>query len=371
MTLQADLDFEKELWGTAVALRGTVAPADYKHYVLPLLFLRYLSLRYEQRYDQLQLALKDPKSDYYTGDAEVDDEILKDRAEYERFNVFIVPEEASWDYLRQHARADDIKLKIDSAMRILEEAYPQKLAGVLPRIFAGSALSVDQVAGLITLFSKDIFTGKRGIDLLGRTYEYFITNFASTEGNRGGEFYTPSSIVRLLVAMLEPISGKVLDPAVGSGGPFVQSALFTDNARNLSFYGQERVENTLRLCSMNLILHGLDDDIRLGDSLLNDQHPTLRANHIVTNPPFNMRNWGADKIDGNDARLRIGYSRGQVTNSNANYMWMMHYLYHLDDGGTAGYVRANGAMTTNTAEEKWVPRPTARTQKHLRRRCHG
>jgi type I restriction enzyme M protein len=352
MTLQADLDFEKELWGTAVALRGTVAPADYKHYVLPLLFLRYLSLRYEQRYDQLQLALKDPKSDYYTGDAEVDDEILKDRAEYERFNVFIVPEEASWDYLRRHARADDIKLKLDNAMRILEEAYPQKLAGVLPRIFGGSALSVDQVAGLINLFSKDKFSGKQGMDLLGRTYEYFITFFASTEGNRGGEFYTPSSIVTLLVEMLEPTSGKVFDPTSGSCGMFVQSSRFTDNARNLSFYGQERVETTLRLGRMNLMLHGLDGDIRLGDSLLNDQHPSLRANYVITNPPFNLRGWGADKIDSKDARLRIGYSRGQVTDSSANYMWMMHFLYHLDDGGTAGTMMANGAMTTNTTEEK-------------------
>lgn len=352
MTLQADIDFERELWGTAVALRGTVAPADYKHYVLPLLFLRYLSLRYEQRYDQLQLALKDPKSEYYTGDPDVDEEILSDRTEYERFNVFVVPEVARWDYLRRHARADDIKLKLDNAMRALEEAYPQKLAGVLPRIFGGSALSVDQVAGLINLFSKDKFSGKRGMDLLGRTYEYFITNFASTEGNRGGEFYTPSSIVTLLVEMLEPTSGKVFDPTSGSCGMFVQSSRFTDNARNLSFYGQERVETTLRLGRMNLMLHGLDGDIRLGDSLLNDQHPPLRAGYVITNPPFNLRGWGADKIDPKDARLRIGYSRGQVTDSNANYMWMMHFLYHLDDGGTAGTVMANGAMTTNTTEEK-------------------
>src|SRR5258706_10693007 len=211
----ADLHFERELWEAAVQMRGTVAPADYKHYVLPLLFLRYLSLRYEQRYEQLQLALKDSGSEYYTGDAEIDAEVLADPSEYERLNIFTVPEQASWAYLRRHARADDIKLKLDTAMRLLEERHP-KLAGVLPRIYANSNLEPDQVAGLINLFSRDVFAQKHGADLLGRTYEYFISNFASTEGNRGGEFFTPSSIVRLLVEMLAPTEGKVFDPAAGS-----------------------------------------------------------------------------------------------------------------------------------------------------------
>ncbi|MGH2543466.1 MAG: N-6 DNA methylase [Ardenticatenaceae bacterium] len=351
-TPQADLAFEKELWSAAVNLRGTVAPADYKHYVLPLLFLRYLSLRYEQRQRQLREWLDDPASDYYTGDTAINREILEDPGEYELANVFVVPEEASWPYLRQQARADDIKLKIDNAMRLLEERYPLKLSGVLPRQYAWSNLSNEQVAGLINLFSKDVFAQESGADLLGRTYEYFISNFASTEGNRGGEFFTPSSIVRLLVEMLAPGGGKVFDPACGSCGMFVQSARFTTNGQRLSFYGQERIETTWRLGRMNLLLHGLDGDIKPGNSLLADQHPDLRADIVIANPPFNLRGWGADKIDPRDARLRIGYARGQVTDSNANYMGIMHFLYHLGDGGTAGFLMANGSMTTNLSEEK-------------------
>jgi type I restriction enzyme M protein len=188
---QADINFERELWETAVTLRGTVAPADYKHYVLPLLFLRYLSLRYEQRHQQLELLLRDERSDYYTGDPVVDRQILEDPVEYESHNVLVVPDEASWDFIRRHARAGDIKLRLDNAMKLLEERHPAKLQGVLPRIYANSALEVDQVAGLITLFSKDVFGRRDGVDLLGRTYEYFIGNFASSEGTRGGEFFTP------------------------------------------------------------------------------------------------------------------------------------------------------------------------------------
>ncbi|MGH2541807.1 MAG: N-6 DNA methylase, partial [Ardenticatenaceae bacterium] len=349
--MQPDLQFERELWASAVAMRGTVAPADYKHYVLPLLFLRYLSLRYGQRYEQLRLELNDPRSDYYTGDPDIDAEILVDPVEYEKENVFVVPLEAQWDYLRRHARADDIKLRLDNAMRLLAEHHP-KLAGVLPPIFAGSNLETEQVAGLINLFSKAIFASTNGADLLGRTYEYFISNFANTEGTRGGEFFTPSSIVRLLVEMLEPGEGKVFDPACGSGGMFIQSDRFTYQRHTLSFYGQERIETTLRLARMNLILHGLDGNIALGNSLLADAHPGLRADYVISNPPFNMQSWGADRLDPQDARLQIGYRRGAVTNGNANFMWMLHFLYHLADGGTAGYVMANGAMTTNTSEEK-------------------
>lgn len=344
-------NFETELWQTAVSLRGTVAPAEYKNYVLPLLFMRYLSLRYEQRYTQLTMALKEPRSPYYTGDAEMDAVILNDPAEYASQNVFIVPEEAKWSYLRSQARADDIKLKLDQAMRKLEESQP-KLNGLLPPIYARSNLSVDQVAGLINLFSKDMFSRPDGSDLLGRAYMYFIANFASTEGNRGGEFFTPQAIVKLLVAMLAPSRGLVFDPAAGSGGMFIQAEAFTDNRHSLSFYGQESIETTLRLGKMNLMMHGLDGDIKLGNSLLNDQFPALRANYIISNPPFNIEGWGADKLDDKDARLNIGYQKGQVTNGNANTMWMMHYLYHLADGGTAGFVMANGAMTTNQGAEK-------------------
>ena len=201
-------NLENELWQTAVNLRGTVAPADYKHYVLPLLFMRYLSLRYEQRYTHLTLMLKDTRSEYYTGDPDIDREFLEDAAEYESHNVFVAPPEARWNYVRRHAQADDIKIKLDRAMSLLEEAQP-KLRGLLPPIYAQSNLNPDQVAGLINLFSKDIFSKPDGSDILGRTYMYFISTFASTEGNRGGEFFTPYAIVRLLVEMLEPKRGKV------------------------------------------------------------------------------------------------------------------------------------------------------------------
>jgi len=346
-----NFNFEKELWETAVRLRGTVAPAEYKSYVLPLLFMRYLSLRYEQRYVQLEMALKEPRSPYYTGDPDMDAVILNDPVEYEKHNIFIVPDEAQWDYIRRHARADDIKIRLDKAMRLLEESHP-KLNGLLPPIYARSNLTVDQIAGLINLFSKDIFNRPDGSDILGRAYMYFIATFASTEGNRGGEFFTPQSIVKLLVEMLAPRQGVVFDPAAGSGGMFIQAEEFTNNRHSLSFYGQESIETTLRLGKMNLMMHGLDGDIKLGNSLLNDQFPHLRADVIITNPPFNIQSWGADKIDDKDPRLNIGYRKGQLTNGNANYMWMMHYLYHLADGGTAGFVMANGAMTTNTSAEK-------------------
>jgi type I restriction enzyme M protein len=228
------------------------------------------------------------------------------------------------------------------------------LRGILPKIYAGSNLSRENVAGLINLFASDIFTADAGreSDVLGRVYEYFITNFASTEGIRGGEFFTPRSIVKLLVAMMEPKEGKVFDPACGSGGMFVQSDIFAKHSGNLSFFGQEPVDTTLRLCKMNLILHGLDGDIRMGNSLLDDKHADLQADFVIANPPFNMDGWGADRIDPQDKRLWIGSRRCLPTNSNANYFWMLHFLYHVKDGGTAGYVMANGAMTTNLNEEK-------------------
>jgi type I restriction enzyme M protein len=351
--VRADISFEKELWDTAVRLRGNIAPADYKHYILPLLFLRYLSLKYDRRREELGHLVKEPSSEYFTRDPKIAQEILNDPDEYKREGVFIIPEEARWDYLVRHAQNDDIKLKLDRAMELLERTYPE-LRGILPRIYTGSNLSRENVTGLINIFSRDIFKADYGkeSDVLGRVYEYFITNFASTEGIRGGEFFTPRSVVKLLVAMMEPKEGKVFDPACGSGGMFVQSAAFTTNGGGLSFYGQESVDTTLRLCKMNLILHGLYGEIRLGNSLLDDKHPDLKADIVIANPPFNMDSWGANRVDGNDKRLWIGKCKCSPTNSNANYFWIMHFLYHVKDGGTAGFVMANGSMTTNLIEEK-------------------
>ena len=352
--LRADIEIEDELWEAAVGLRGNVAPADYKHYILPLLFLRYLSLRYEERRAELEEKVHEPGSAYYVEDEEIAREIVNDPDEYRQENVFVIPEEARWSYLVDHAQDDDIKLKVDRAMELLEKEYSTELKGVLPKIYAGSNLSRDNVASLINLFSRDIFAGEADgqADILGRVYEYFITNFASTEGSRGGEFFTPRSIVQLLVAMLEPEEGIVYDPACGSGGMFVQAAEFTDRDHSLSFYGQESIDTTLRLGKMNLLMHGLQGNIRLGNSLLRDQHADLKADYVIANPPFNIRSWGASEIPGDDPRLQVGSRRLQPTDSNANYFWMMHFLNHLAEGGTAGYVMSNGSMTTSLSHEE-------------------
>jgi len=348
-----DISFEKDLWEAAVQLRGNIAPADYKHFVLPLLFLRYLSLKYERRHEQLELALKDRQSDYYTDDPDIAKEVLNDPDEYQRVGSFIVPNKARWGFLVKHAQDDDIAIKLDDAMELLERTYPE-LRGVLPRKYAGSNLSRENVSGLVNLFSRDSFKADAGkeSDLLGRVYEYFITNFANTEGTRGGEFLTPRSVVKLLVAMMEPREGRVFDPACGSGGMFVQSDIFARHSGNLAFSGQESVDTTLRLGKMNLLLHGLNGDIQLGNSLLDDKFANLRADFVIANPPFNMDGWGADRIAPNDKRLQIGSRKCLPTDSNANYFWIMHFFYHLKEGGTAGYVMANGAMTTNLKEEK-------------------
>ena len=350
MKVQADIDFQKDLFDAANKMRGSVAPSDYKNYVLPLIFLRYLSNKYEQRRLTLEQMVTDPSSEWYSDDLETQSIIIEDRDQYMSENVFFVPEEARWSYIMQQAKQPNIKEIIDYAMKRIEEENPE-LEGMLPRIYQGSNISAENVAGLIEVFSREAFSAndRESVDVLGRTYEYFIGSFASSEGNRGGEFFTPSSIVQLLVAMLEPIQGKVFDPACGSGGMFIQSEEYAPRKHALSFYGQENVTTTVRLGKMNVLLHGLNADIRLGDSLLNDQYPDLKADYVIANPPFNQKDWGAERIAKKDPRLI-----GPVTNSNANYMWMQHFLYHLSDKGTAGFVMANGAMTSNVREEKEV-----------------
>jgi type I restriction enzyme M protein len=347
----------KELWNAAVELRGNIEPSDYKRYVLPLIFLRFLSLRYEKRRSEIDTLIADSQSDFFTTDTKLADSLREDPDLYTASNVFLVPEEARWDSIIKIARADDIKLKLDNILTLLEKTFP-KLKGLLPPIYAGSNLGRENIAGLINLFSKDIFkSGGGGIDMLGRVYEYFIGEFASSEGKRGGEYFTPASIVNLLVAMLEPTEGKVFDPCCGSGGMFVQSDHFAKHSGKLSFLGQESKDFTYRLCRLNLFIHGLDGDIRLGSSYDNDQHSDLKADFVLANPPFNdgskgEKGWGAHLIDPKDARLLVGDRRLSLAPKSANYMWMMHFLYHLKEGGTAGYVMANGAMSTNTGEER-------------------
>jgi type I restriction enzyme M protein len=336
----------KALFQAAIVLRGSIEPADYKRYVLPIIFLRFLSLRYDRRRAELEKLIADKKSDYYR-----DKKALADPDEYRRVGAFIIPETARWQNLRKAAQADDIKVRLDDVLEALETKYPAKLKGLLPRIYAGSNLDAGGVRGLINLFSKDIFEADHGgDDLIGRVYEYFIGEFASSEGKRGGEYFTPVSIVKTLVAMLEPEKGVVFDPCCGSGGMFVQSDLFTKHSRQLSFCGQESKDFTYRLCRMNLFIHGLDANIQLGNSYFDDKHATLKADYVLANPPFNdgskgENGWGANKIADKDPRLTLGGQKLALSPRNANTMWMLHFLSHLKDGGTAGFVMATGELS--------------------------
>jgi len=346
-------ELNRELFQAAVNLRGSIEPADYKRYVLPIIFLRFLSLRYERRREQLEKLVADPKSDYHSTDPKVVKKILEDPDEYRSAGAFIVPPAARWTSIVQQAQSDDIKVKLDDILELLEKTYPDKLRGLLPRIYAGSNLDAENLRGLINLFSKDIFKQDHGgEDLIGRVYEYFIGEFANSEGKRGGEYFTPLSIVRMLVAMLEPTHGVVFDPCCGSGGMFVQSDLFTKHNRQLSFVGQESKDFTYRLCRMNLFIHGIDGKIELGNSYSDDKHATVKADYILANPPFNdgakgENGWGADKIPDKDPRLIVGGEKMPLSPRNANTMWIMHFLNHLKDTGTAGFVMATGELSNS------------------------
>ncbi len=342
------VELTKELWQAAVTLRGSIEPGDYKRYVLPIIFLRFLSLRYEKRRSELEALIANKRSEYFG-----DKKALADPDEYRSGGAFIIPQEARWENIRKSAQADDIKIKLDEVLEVLERKYPDKLRGLLPPIYAGSNLSADSLRGLINLFSKDVFTlDHGGEDLIGRVYEYFIGEFASSEGKRGGEYFTPVSIVKILVAMLEPTKGVVFDPCCGSGGMFVQSDIFTKHNHQLSFFGQESKDFTYRLCRMNLFIHGIDGNIKLGNSYTDDNHSTLKADYVLANPPFNdgskgENGWGADKIADKDPRLTLGNERLPLSPRNANTMWMIHFLSHLKNGGTAGFVMATGELTNN------------------------
>lgn len=340
-----------ELFQAAVALRGPIETPDYKRYVLPLIFLRFLSLRYEHRRAELEALVKNPKSDWYADDPETRDAILEDPDAYGAASAFIVPKAARWSELVAHAQADDIKLKVDAALDLLEQTYPEQLRGLLPKVFAHSNMAAEDLGQLIALFSKDVFRGDHGgEDLIGRVYEYFIGEFASAEGKRGGEYFTPGSIVRTLVAMLEPTEGVVFDPCCGSGGMFVQSDGFTKHSARLSFVGQEAKDFTYRLCRMNLFIHGIGGHIEQGNSYTDDKHAALRADYVLANPPFNdgakgENGWGADRVPNNDPRLVIAGARMPLAPRNANTMWIMHFLHHLKEGGSAGFVMATGELS--------------------------
>ncbi|WP_407523786.1 class I SAM-dependent DNA methyltransferase [Lacibacter sp. MH-610] len=360
--LKADIDFEQQLWDAANELRGAVAENQYKDYVLSLLFVRHLSERYAERREELRQLAADKKSDYFTTDSKQLNLLLEDELEYQVKNVYKLPEEATWEYLRINAEQDDIKVKVDKAFVLIDEILGERnedYKGVLEPIFVKSQLTATQTAGLINLFSKPEFseTNNPEADVYGRVYEYYIGKFAMAEGSGAGQFFTPGSVVRLLVEMLEPLHGKIMDLACGSGGMFVQSLKFVKahggDKSDISIYGQERYEGTLRLCKMNLLLRNLSFDVKLGDSLLQDKFPYDKADFLLMNPPFNISKWHPEDLPDQDPRL-FGPKEVFTTDGNANYMWFQTIWHHLSSKGTAGVVMANGAMTTGNAGEKNV-----------------
>ena len=361
-TIKADINFEQELWKAANELRGAVAENQYKDYILPLIFLKHISERYEIRKDELLHLVQDKTSGYYTQNQDEINYVLEDADEYVSRNIYIIPKKASWEYLKDNAEQDNIKVIIDDAFDILDSTLAEfrpDLKGILPRLFVKSQLSPRQVGGLINLLSNPKLSQKENpeSDILGRVYEYYIGKFAIAEGSGAGQFFTPGSIVRLMVEMIEPYQGKIFDAACGSGGMFVQSLKFLEShggdKKNISIYGQERYDGTLRLCKMNLALRDLSFDVRLGDSLLNDKFPDLKADFIIVNPPFNVSQWHPEDLPENDPRL-FGPKEEFTTDGSANYMWMQTFWSHLSDIGTASVVMANGAMTSNNKGEKNV-----------------
>jgi type I restriction enzyme M protein len=334
----ASLGFEAELFKAADKLRGNMEPSDYKHVVLGLIFLKYISDAFEARHQAL--LAEDPRA-------------AEDRDEYLADNIFWVPKEARWSHLRANAKRPEIGLLIDEAMRAIEKEN-ESLKGVLPKDYARPALNKVMLGELIDLFSR-IGLGDeahRAKDVLGRVYEYFLGQFAGAEGKRGGEFYTPRSVVRVLVEMLEPYHGRVYDPCCGSGGMFVQSEKFVEEhggrLGDIAIYGQESNYTTWRLCKMNLAVRGIDADIRWNNegSFHKDELRDLKADYILANPPFNISDWGGDRLR-EDARWKFGVPPV----GNANFAWLQHIHHHLAPNGTAGVVLANGSMSSQQSGE--------------------
>jgi type I restriction enzyme M protein len=356
------LGFENKLWEAADLLRNNMDPAEYKHVVLGLLFLKYIEDAFEERRLELSAAVSDPESDYYVAEAtDRERELLvlrEDRDEYTAENVFWVPEAARWSHIQAQAKQPTIGKTIDDAMDAIEKDNPS-LKGVLPKIFALPGLDKHNLGKLIDLMSGIGLGTKehQSKDTLGRVYEYFLSRFASAEGKGGGEFYTPNSVVSLLVEMLEPFKGRVYDPCCGSGGMFVQSLKFIEahNGRRdqITVYGQESNHTTWRMARMNLAIRGIESNLgaKHADTFHEDLHPDLRADFILANPPFNISAWGAERLE-NDVRWKYGPPPAR----NANFAWVQHFLHHLAPDGTAGFVLANGSMSSMQSGEGEIRR---------------
>jgi len=349
----ANVGFEAQLWQAADKLRGVMDASEYKHVALGLIFLKYISDTFEERHAELDAATRDPKNEWYAKDAAQRKETLEDRDSYSMAQVYFVPPEARWSYLQSRAKDPKIGLLIDNAMTALERDNP-KLKGVLPKNYAREQIDKTTLGGLIDLFANVGLGDResRSKDLLGRAYEYFLREFALAEGRKGGQFWTPRCAVRLLVAMLEPFKGRVFDPCPGSGGMFVQSEEFVQahggKVGDVSIFGQERNQTTYRLCIMNLAIRGIDGNIVWNSegSFHNDAHKDLRADFVLANPPFNDSDWGGDRLK-DDKRWKYGVP----PEGNANFAWVQHFIHHLTPTGMAGFVLANGSMSSNQSGE--------------------
>ena len=346
---------EQKLWEAADALRGNQEPSEYKHIVLGLVFLKYVSDQFVARRAAVEKSLSDPDSPDYIPNEERRVQFLEDRDEYTSHNVFWVPENARWDYIQGRAKLATVGQDIDAAMDLIEKENPS-IRGVLPRNYGREGLDKARLGRLVDLIGGIGFTetdDHGSDDVLGRVYEYFLGQFAGKEtGKDAGAFYTPRSVVRTLVRMLEPYKGRVFDPACGSGGMFVESAEFVaahDGSRSdISVYGQEFTDTTWKLAKMNLALRGIEADLgeKSDDSFTRDLHPDLRADFVIANPPFNISDWWDAKL-ADDPRWKYG----TPPPGNANFAWVQHFIYHLSPRGSAGFVLANGSLSSKTSGE--------------------
>ncbi len=336
-TNTAEIGFEKEIWKAADLLRGNLDASEYKSVVLGLIFLKYISDRFEAKYQALVAE----------GDG-----FEEDKDEYTSENIFYVPQDARWSVVADAAHTAEIGHVIDNAMRQIEKEN-QRLKGILPKNFARPELDKRRLGDVVDLFTN-IQMKEQGDsrDILGRTYEYCLSKFAEAEGKLAGEFYTPACIVRTLVEVLKPYSGRVYDPACGSGGMFVQSAKFIanhqGNINDISVFGQDSNPTTWKMAQMNLAIRGIEADLGRfnADTFFDDQHPTLKADFIMANPPFNLSDWGADKLQ-DDVRWKYGIPPA----GNANFAWLQHMIHHLSPHGKIGMVLANGSLSSQTGGE--------------------
>ena len=330
-------DLQQKLWQAADKLRNNMDAGEYKHVVLGLIFLKYVSDAFEAKHKELQ--------DKKFADAE-------DKDEYAALNIFWVPKEARWSYLRDNAKQPGIGTLVDGAMDVIEQDN-LSLRGVLPKNYGREGLDKRRLGELIDLFSSIQLNGNghKSKDLLGRIYEYFLGQFGLAEGKGGGQFYTPRSVVSLLVNMVEPHKGaRIYDPCCGSGGMFVQSEEFVEEHSgklgDIAIYGQESNQTTWRLIKMNMAIRGIDADIKYGDTLHNDQLKDLKADFVLANPPFNDSDWSGELLQ-NDVRWKFG----TPPKGNANFAWIQHFIHHLSPTGTTGFVMANGSMSSQSSGE--------------------